>query len=494
MFELGTHKTKLYRSSRNEWFGGTEGFYWGCNNAKDLTVRSEYTPDPNGQPEDLPFVPGDRDRKWMELYDRYKGSIDEQFGFLAFRTAPLVSNTTVDAKIATAEMAKSYMMWAVFGKPNEREWLPSSWQKEQFPGNEGIHSSGYRMIAGQPSDSLAKIIVDREGARKAPPAKDSKKDEAKGKDWKPIDEDRLWKGWILPAEESDRWLTAGGATYRQVLRAEDLEKELESWRVRYRAATVNKDAPLRQTAFDFRSSAWYDASRSKGVLLLDAMRRKMGDEKFLTFMRDFYGAQTTKSVRTADFVAAAEKADGASLQDFFSLWLDKPGLPGDRGGSVYSPLHLRARLPEALIVYGTEMDAGSNRYAAERIQHDLLDWYESAVPIRKDFELTPEDARSHTLILVGRPETNSALRVFAPRVGVAFNGASFAMEGKSYAAEDEGLVFVAQHPDSPNQMVVMFAGNSALQTVRLTQLRTDGYAYQVYRGTSAVDKGFPVVR
>ena len=39
MFELGTTKTKLYRSSKNEWLGGTEGFYWGCNNARDLNVR-----------------------------------------------------------------------------------------------------------------------------------------------------------------------------------------------------------------------------------------------------------------------------------------------------------------------------------------------------------------------------------------------------------------------------------------------------------------------
>ena len=41
MFELGTHKSKLWRSSKNEWFGGTEGFYWGCNNTKDLDVRLE---------------------------------------------------------------------------------------------------------------------------------------------------------------------------------------------------------------------------------------------------------------------------------------------------------------------------------------------------------------------------------------------------------------------------------------------------------------------
>ena len=47
MLELGTYKTRLYRSSKDDWFGGTEGFYWGCNNAKDLNVRLEYAPDPH---------------------------------------------------------------------------------------------------------------------------------------------------------------------------------------------------------------------------------------------------------------------------------------------------------------------------------------------------------------------------------------------------------------------------------------------------------------
>ena len=34
MFELGTHKTKLWRSSKNEWFGGTEGFYYSAQKAE----------------------------------------------------------------------------------------------------------------------------------------------------------------------------------------------------------------------------------------------------------------------------------------------------------------------------------------------------------------------------------------------------------------------------------------------------------------------------
>ena len=57
MYELGTNHTKLWRSSKNEWFGGTPGFYWGNNNAKDLDVNLEYLPDPQGAPEYIPFVP-----------------------------------------------------------------------------------------------------------------------------------------------------------------------------------------------------------------------------------------------------------------------------------------------------------------------------------------------------------------------------------------------------------------------------------------------------
>ena len=130
MLELGTYKTKLWRSARDEWFGGTEGFYWGCNNAKDLEVRLEYQPDPKGPPVHIPFSPANRDIKWQEMYQQHRGRIDEQFGFLAFRTAPLVSSSSMDGKVTTADMASRMMVWAVFGKPNEREWAPNSSARE----------------------------------------------------------------------------------------------------------------------------------------------------------------------------------------------------------------------------------------------------------------------------------------------------------------------------------------------------------------------------
>ena len=92
MYELGTNHTKLWRSSKNEWFGDTPGFYWGNNNAKDLAIRLENAARPARRARiHSRTSPALRDLAWQELYQQHKGQIDEQFAFLAFRTAPLVS-------------------------------------------------------------------------------------------------------------------------------------------------------------------------------------------------------------------------------------------------------------------------------------------------------------------------------------------------------------------------------------------------------------------
>ena len=134
MFELGTHKSKLYRSSKNEWYGGTEGFYWGCNNTKDLEVRLETIDDTaSGRPGNAVFHPSDRDRKWLELYDKYKGKIDADFGKLAFTTPPIAAFHSVDAKFTTSDMAKELKTWALFGPPLGRTWQPTQEEREKFP-------------------------------------------------------------------------------------------------------------------------------------------------------------------------------------------------------------------------------------------------------------------------------------------------------------------------------------------------------------------------
>jgi len=88
----------------------------------------------------VPYTPYARDTAWQDLYHRYRGQIDEQFGFLAFRTAPLVSSSTMDAKIASADMAQNLMVWAAIGKPNQREWVAGE-ERHSYAKNDGLFPS-----------------------------------------------------------------------------------------------------------------------------------------------------------------------------------------------------------------------------------------------------------------------------------------------------------------------------------------------------------------
>jgi hypothetical protein len=493
MLELGTYKTKLYSSAKNEWFGGTEGFYWGCNNAKDLNVRLEYAPDPHGSPEDLPFVPAPRDIKWQEMYQSYKGKIDEGFAALAFRTAPLVSSTTMDAKIATSEMAKRMMTSALFGKPNQREWVPSPMQKEQFAANDGLYSSGYRLFQGHPADAV-KMLLD--GAPKAS-AITSQSNEmgsgggrggrrGRGGAAAPAN-DNLWKGWILPAGDTDLWLTAGATEYHSVAGTNDVDKRLESFRAQYRAAALEGEQPLAKIAASTTSSSWHTLAEAKGVLLLDALRRSMGDEAFYALMKDFFDKNTTKTVHAADFVAAAGPAQGA----LFAKWLNGTGLPDTADGPMYTASDLRRRLGSAIIVYGTLIEAGANRYAAEQWQKQFLDQFESAVPIHKDFEVTERELADHDVLFIGRPETNSALAAWAKPLVIDYDGAVFQLAGKDHSSENDAMVFAATNPMNKKRMVLIAAGNSPLGTVLLT--RGGGFSgaqYQVYDSGRPGESGF----
>ena len=441
MFELGTYKTRLYRSSKNDWFGGTEGFYWGCNNAKDLGVRLEYAPDPKGAPAHLPYVPASRDLKWREMYGQYKGRIDEQFAFLAFRTAPLVTATSMDAKVATADLASRMMTWAVFGKPNQREWVPSAMQKQQYARNDGIYSSGYRLMSVEPSESLRASIRENEQAR------------LQGKAASPVSEerslhsyrDRLWKGWILPTSDADNWLTAGSAAYYQDLESKDLDKSMAAHWAKYRQVTSNDALNPIQS---------FEAAEHKGAIFLDSLRRGMGDVRFFHLMTEFFAANTTKTVSAKAFLDAA----GATFV-----------LPKDPGGAIYTIADITGRLGSALIVYGTTTDAGANRYAAEQLQKHYLDLFESAVPIRKDFELSEADLRTHDVVYIGRPEANSALAAIAKPIHFDSQSGMFNLLGKDHSSETEALLLAAANPLDRKHMVLILAGNSALETVRLSK-------------------------
>ncbi|HJZ97985.1 MAG TPA: C45 family autoproteolytic acyltransferase/hydrolase [Candidatus Solibacter sp.] len=454
MYELGTLHTKLWRSSRNEWFSGTPGFYWGNNNAKDLTIRTEYLPDPHGTQEYVPYVPAVRDLAWLDFYNKNKGRIDEEFAFTAFRTAPLVSGSTMDAKVATADMANKMMVWAAIGKPNQREWVA----RGGYEKNDGLFPSGYALFNATPSESLAAHVRDNEQERTA--AKQTEAPRPGRPATRANFADRLWKGWIIPQGEEDTWFAAGSTAYLRVLVADDLEKEIESWRIQYRGLKH----PL-----DDNAITRFRGAEVKGVLFLDSLRRKMGDDKFLDLMSAYFNENTTKTVTAASFLAKA-----GTTFDFTE--------PAD--GPAHMVTDIGSRLANAVIVYGTLKEAGANRYAAEQIQQQYLGRLEQIVPIYKDFEVNDEMLSHMDVVFVGRPEANQALAAWSKQIGLEWEGASFKLEGKMHASEREALTYAAMNPMDPGHMVLVIAGNDALRTVKTaTAMSSERTAY-VLSGSS----------
>ena len=461
IYDLGTSHTRLWRSSKNEWFGDTPGFYWGDNNAKDLTVRLEDYPDPKGDPDYIPYVSGYRDMAWQELYRKYRGQIDEQFGFLAFRTTPLVSSSTMDAKVVTSDMASHLMVWAAIGKPNEQVWLPNS--QWDYAKDDGLYPSGYYLFGAEPCATLRAEIQKNEQARLAavlnPP---EPKRQATANP--PSYEGRLWKGWVLPASDSDVWFVAGSAQYRRVLNSKNVTEALDAQRAIWRGLEISPDTPLNH----------FRREQTRGVLFLDSLRLKMGDSAFLKLMSDFFAANTTKTVTAQSFL---EKS-GTSLDS-----IDPPS------GPAYLTNDIWRRLTSAIIVYGTLRDAGANRYAAEQMQDRFLSGY-NQVPVYKDFETSDELLRHRDVVFVGRPEANSALAFWAVKLNLNYEGAAFKIGGEVHASEREALILAAENPLDAAYMVLIVAGNNALSTVKAQSSELSADEYVIVRDGGELTKGF----
>lgn len=344
MFELGTAKSKLYRSSRDEWFGGTRGFYWGCNNTKDIDVRLETIPSVKDRPGNMVWTPSPRDKKWVELYRKYNGHIDADFGKTAFTTPPLAAFHSLDAKFTTSDMAKDLKTYALFGPPLGRSWEPSDMEKQSFPEIRPLCSHPWTILDADPPPvvDLAGVTAhDIPGRPRTPEQLANFRQERM-----PMQTVPAWHGTLLPRTDADEWLASGSAEYERIVAAQIALKE----RVRRGAAVVTGRDQLAVALFGPRSTYLAAAHASgdtalsniqndiatdvpqhiaggKGVLLLHALHEKMGDTDFIKMMDVFGRQHAGKEVSTQDFIAHVEKWSGKPQKAFFDAWLNHPGLP-----------------------------------------------------------------------------------------------------------------------------------------------------------------------
>jgi hypothetical protein len=488
MFELGTSKSRLWRSSKNEWFGDTEGFYWGCNNAKDLGVRLETLVSVKERPAQMVFKPSDRDRAWLKLYDQHRGKIDLDFGKLAFATPPVVAYHSTDAKVTTTDLAKQLKTWALYGPPLGRTWKPSKDESERFPEVRPLESNPWTILdsaAPAPAEKGAVVAVDLPGGHYA---KHASADGASDDDDEssPGSPPLAWHGTILPKTDADLWLAIAFAKYERVVALENsLEKAAEDcclsqtdhdrvdlalypFRTEYALGSrAGGDVPLSKLRAQNRSDDWFRIASGKGVLLLHALRDKLGAEKFAAMMDQFGLDHAGAAVSTATFRAAAEKSAGKSLGDFFDLWLDRTGLPNDvrEQGGPFAVTTFYAELDQALIVYGVGDETPADREAAEALQQAIrARGANVTVPIKHDGEVTLADLKTHHVLLIGRPDSNRLVERAQKLLPIRFGKRSFVAHGETYAHPGSSVAVATANPDNPRYSMVVIAGLSAEAT------------------------------
>jgi hypothetical protein len=484
MYELGTDKSKLYRSSKGQWFGGTEGFYWGCNNTKDIDVRLETVASLDGKPANPVFCPSPRDKVWVQLYDKHKGKIGVEFGKEAFTTPIIAASHSLDAKFTTTDLAKQLKTWALFGPPLGQSWQPTPDERQRYPEIQPLASNPWTVLTAQPpvktNGEIAKAVDLDE--LKEHEEKKAKSDD--GEDDEPVT-GPAWHGTILPKTDADIWLAAAFADYERYYSLEKrlrhashgkltdadrdrLAVERYGYLSNYRAAMrASADVPLLKTKSDVRDDKWYRIAAGKGFWVLHDLRKRIEDEPFEEIMQSFGKENAGKPTTTQQFGKHVEKQTngkypGRTLDD----WTTGKGLPISAGGT-FTLQSFHSELDQTLIVYGAAGESAANREAAEALQKTIITRFSNlTVAIKADKDVTEEDLKTHHLLLIGRPDCNLLVEKHRAKLPIQFGTRSFVVRDDSYANAGSAVIVAADNPVNPRYSMVVIAGLSAEATLR----------------------------
>ncbi|HEV2949119.1 MAG TPA: hypothetical protein VGX70_17220, partial [Gemmataceae bacterium] len=86
------------------------------------------------------------------------------------------------------------------------------------------------------------------------------------------------------------------------------------------------------------------------------------------------------------------------------------------------------------------------------------------VPVKTDKEISEEEIKSHHLLLIGRPDSNSLVGRFQFELPVSFGFRSFRVRQEAYAHPLSAVVAVGDNPSNRRFSMVVIAGLGAEST------------------------------
>jgi hypothetical protein len=485
MFELGTRNSRLWRSSREEWLGGTRGFYWGCNTPRSTEVLRETTPDLRGKPANLVVHPRTRDSAWIRLFEHHRGQIGEAFGFEAFTTPPIAAFPSCDAKFTTADLARKLQSWGLFGPPLGRTWDPAPQDRVDYPAIQPLISNDWTLLKVD-SPPVAEGVAAPRGVTRIQDL--DAEFQPPRIPWE-FEHPPAWHGTLLPAADSDTWLATAFAEYEhvvawelalqaeepgQALRASEsdlldlaLFQHISAWRGAVRR--LGSEVCLRDTRADTARGDWYDIAKGQGVWLLHRLRLRVGLPELRRVLDEFGTQHAGEEVSSSAFVAHLRAQLGAETAQWFESQLSHPD-PFEDEGHHWTMFSFEEQPERSLIVYGTRRDQAAQREAAGLLQREIGRRFSNAtLPIKADHEVTADEVRSHHLLLIGRPESNSQTEALAAGLPVRFGPNSLQVRGRIWIDPATAVICTGPNPRNDRFSVVVFAGLGAEATWQVVQ-------------------------
>ncbi len=102
-----------------------------------------------------------------------------------------------------------------------------------------------------------------------------------------------------------------------------------------------------------------------------------------------------------------------------------------------------------------------NEWVQAESQRAIEHWrrhFRGEARVKRDVDVTPEDAASANLILWGDPSSNAYLREVAPRLPIAWSTDSIGVADVAFPADGHVLILIAPNPFSPGRYVVLNSG------------------------------------